>query len=766
MYLVPTDLSRVLDANPSAELEARFGSPSITRKVYKRVYDYLASRANPVYTHTRDSFYGKERYTTVYDEYDMPAEMLRTTKEEIYRYPIDEYQMRIVAAREDLTQVDRLPQTRPTMVREKKRYSVTVYKSRIDLTEVTTYSGGINARESATTTYELEVEALDKKDLAAFEQVLKSVLLVVQDTIEIYKESEKRRVIRDVNRLLGVKKPCNYVDVHALIQPRNLKVRDLHYGAIVPRSDKDVKYTVTIKADGVRKLLVVLDYGMYLVYSDQIQRLSRGIKDWHGTIFECEVIPKDKLSDDATDEHRQARVYALIYDALVFGGQSIKGLSYFQRIEYAQKFVAAKSPGLVLELKEFHRFSTVHDFYAAVERVLSASYPYKTDGLIFTPDNYQYDPSVSRLKLSERKLHIHPDILKWKPPSQLTIDFAIEHVGDGIRLLCKDGKDLVPFSPAPDAVVIDDQLRTSPNRSVFEFAWNADESKFVVVRPRDDKPFPNSVEIAHDVWADINSPLDKDTITGQRFSLIFRYYNNVKRDLYKSLPKTAKTLLDIGSGRGADVTKWIEAGYTHIVCVEPNEERRTELERRLSTTIRNRRSDAKYRIVATTGQDVQRILEEVQSFVPGGRVDVLSYMLSLSFFFDSEESMDSIAILARDAVKPGGYFVALTIDQSRVLEYFSDPTKYIEVEGERRAHLSMIDMRLIVSDSYKLYVDIPNSIVDKQTEYLVDVESLIEWLETLGYTIVDKYVANREKFLTDEELEYSELFTALVAKYS
>ncbi|MEM0090448.1 MAG: hypothetical protein QXF84_03770, partial [Nitrososphaerota archaeon] len=76
--------------------------------------------------------------------------------------------------------------------------------------------------------------------------------------------------------------------------------------------------------------------------------------------------------------------------------------------------------------------------------------------------------------------------------------------------------------------------------------------------------------------------IDEDTIRGRKFSLINRYHNRIKTELLK-IPmntKNIKSILDIGSGRGGDVQKWVKAGYTHIVCVEPNDKHRVELKNR------------------------------------------------------------------------------------------------------------------------------------------------------------------------------------------
>ena len=261
--------------------------------------------------------------------------------------------------------------------------------------------------------------------------------------------------------------------------------------------------------------------------------------------------------------------------------------------------------------------------------------------------------------MSQRKLSRYPDIVKWKPPNQWTIDFEINHVaspeGGYVELLSGigqnqtvrfDGTPRYPFNPQT-MILSSEDLAGSPTGTIIEFQWNTAEEKLEVARTvsgepkiRFDKTKPNRIEIAKDVWEDIHLPTDEATMRGSRFSLVFRYHNRVKWDLFsyiaKGLPRIdginikSRTLLSIGSGKGGDANKWESSGFTHVICVEPNEENRLELQRRLAST------NLQYQIIPTTGQDVDEIVRQVREFAPSQKVETVSYMLSLSFFFDSK----------------------------------------------------------------------------------------------------------------------------------
>lgn len=339
-----------------------------------------------------------------------------------------------------------------------------------------------------------------------------------------------------------------------------------------------------------------------------------------------------------------------------------------------------------------------------------------------------------------------------------------------------------PFNSKTD-VEKDARLENAPNESVFEFRWTGD-NKFVIVRSRDDKPYPNRMEVALDVWKDIHSPLDETIIRGEKFGLVFRYHNREKWVLYNMVKDglkemKIKTLLDIGSGRGGDVDKWIESGFTHIICVEPTEKNRIELTSRLQAANLERKkknlNQIIYYIVPTTGQDWQTIYNTVKQYAPNGKVDTISYMLSLSFFFDRIESLHSILYITALTLNSGGYFIALTIDGRYVLEYFNSVANYTETNGVKKSHMRLIDFELRPATTQiqlpHIFVNISESIVVNQTEYLTNIPVLDQLLREsrvgeipVGLVKITEWRTDKEQFLIPEEIQYSKLFTAMIMK--
>jgi len=286
------------------------------------------------------------------------------------------------------------------------------------------------------------------------------------------------------------------------------------------------------------------------------------------------------------------------------------------------------------------------------------------------------------------------------------------------------------------------------------------------VKLRSDKTKPNTADVAVHIWEDIHNPIDEDTIRGNKFSLMFRYHNRIKWDIFREishkLPKVdgnSRTILSIGAGKGGDVYKWETYGFTHVIAVEPNDENRLELKRRLDST------NLKYLILSTIGQDYTEIIKAIHEFVPDKSVDVVSYMLSLSFFFDNNESLNSIYHLAYYILKPGGFFISYSIDGKYVKEYFNKTENYKMINGIKRGNFEKITFELRPPEnSPTVFVNIPDSIVTNQTEFLTNLPLLFEYLSKtpLNLELLSNKRAIDEKFMTEEEVIFSSFFTSSI----
>lgn len=616
------------------------------------------------------------------------------------------------------------------IVRVKDRESFYYGKNlRVDMSVVTTVDQ--SHPDKSRTTYEVEVEVLNWDQgnqigiFSSFSNLLRFLFEGLYDTALPYTVNEKRDLARYVNDTLGEKSGTT-LRFGMVAQARNLKFADMVWGGLVGNQIKKKGemvanyYSVTHKADGLRKFLVINEVGIWLVFPPEefnlVYRFTRQDHDVsiRGLILDGELIPNDpehrkaanitlskrkriaglEMTKEADRDKLRliphAKYWYLVFDALAIdGNKDIQFQPHFTRMKESYDAMSKledvhDNDRLVIHFKAFKQISTPEDFYGVMQRMFDEkeSLPYADDGFIFMSEEAPYNPIGKfgrKLRLRERTLPKHEDMCKWKPVERLTIDFSIKKKGDGkVELMAiKGGKELVPFTGTrynpfdPKEMVEHDHplIKEYPTGSVIEFEWDFAREKFVPLIPRPDKRKPNSLTIANDDWDDLHNPITQDVLEGKNFTLMRKYHNRIKRRLFtKSLARDKskpKYLLDIGTGRGGDVSKM--NGYDKIVAVEPNEEHIVELERRINVL----GMEDKVRIVQCGGEEVKKISKAVDEFI-GEKVDTVSLMLSMTFFWKNKKLLRNLVNTITSNIKDDGKIILLVMDGDTVEEVF-DP---------------------------------------------------------------------------------------------
>jgi hypothetical protein len=201
-----------------------------------------------------------------------------------------------------------------------------------------------------------------------------------------------------------------------------------------------------------------------------------------------------------------------------------------------------------------------------------------TDGDILTPASRPY------LEVDVKKNFRFSMVKKWKPI--MTIDFRVRRDASGkLNLLsgANKGQGEVPFAGGRYPWNGQAELTEDMDGKIIEFQWVNDSSTlptettisggaFVALRERPDKLFPNNLKTATDVWTLINDPITLDDLEGTTMMLMGRYHNRVKNyalaDIAQNIQTTVKVLLDLGSGRGGDISKWHR--FKRVYAVEPD----------------------------------------------------------------------------------------------------------------------------------------------------------------------------------------------------
>lgn len=756
------------------ELEARFGKfigkrfkPGVSRQTFNRIREYFNNRGQVVETRTTDYISKNVRKTVTIPTNDTESNTMWITKDRLWNQEDDNYGIRYSMSREvPIHPVDNFT---PDVIREKSRYSYSVFQNtvRIDLTIVNMIQNVQNKSvniHSDKTQYEVEVELINSQGLKYFEEALKVTLHRVLDTLVLYNNTQANNIIKFTNMLLGSQRR-NIVDHYPLVQARNLKLKDMVWGGLIG-NDKTTKngtgYSVTHKADGQRKMLVFHSSGVWLVSSpDSLNRISSTeYKTLSGTILDGEMIPSKARKSGSPE----TSIWYLAFDCICWNNnRDIQNRPHGIRMNHAQAVADVfKNNVLYINTKTFRTFGTPDEFFSVMREMEGEQtfLSYKQDGFMFTPVNSVYNPHSDQYPLYRRVLTDYPDICKWKPSDQLTIDFKINwrmtESGNMIDLYVnKKGKPVLfkgtkIFSYTNSVDNNHTLTQGLPSGTIVEYGWDYDKKIFTPHKIRNDKTKPNRIEIAQDVWMDIQRPLTMDTMKGNSFSLLRAYHNRIKRNLYSDTEQNY-TLLDIGSGRGGDVSKW--KNFSKVVAVEPNSDHIVELKRRIKI---NNMED-KVRIVHAGGQDIEEITRVVKEFI-GDRVDVVSMMLSMSFFWQNQSMVNRLVNTIVTNIKKDGKFIFLTIDGDLVEQTFEPAMN----TGPAISKLELGPATLTYKDTKtpkELHIHIEDSIVQDQTEWLVRLNDMIIPMRKMGFDYMMRHRADEELFLNEKEITMTQMYT-------
>ena len=335
-------------------------------------------------------------------------------------------------------------------------------------------------------------------------------------------------------------------------------------------------YTVTEKADGERCLLFINGGKCWLV-NGKMEFMHTGVELGSDSLQQC-IIDGEWVTQDAMGA--PTKIFAM-FDAYYIYGKDVRALplvgaspcrvDHMSSIEKTCK-AAFQKHGITLFAKHFHTDASI---FAASRRVLdmvrAKQYPYRIDGLIFTPSKMSvggmYEGDVSALGSMGGTW---TKAFKWKPPHENTIDFGVRLLEDkkvatdpkgkpchvyklfvgykaaswepirpmdvlkgewvrpsdtyGLKLFSPN--DVVSGEPGmfygePDAngVVRCKNGDIIENGSIVEFAYTNDTTldfpmRWVPLRVRKDKTTPNDFATAMNVWRSIGYPVTEAIIQG------------------------------------------------------------------------------------------------------------------------------------------------------------------------------------------------------------------------------------------------------------
>lgn len=732
-------------------------------------------------------------------------------KEGIIREFVKKYPLLASVNRETTLNPNQITNFNHDLIRLKTRYSVGIHGFKLDMTIVKPFRLINNEWVSQDVQYEVELEVPNLQALSYLQSIVDYLMKRIWQTNLMYTSAEYSSIVNFYNQVLSLQpgttktrktiidnKKLQSFNSRYLYNARNLKINDMVYGGIV--GNKTNEYIVSYKADGERKILVIDHVGLWLIAPENDANLiSRNIPTaYTGLILEGELINPEKHKGELEQPYKY--IYYL-YDILAKPMRSgiqfsidVQGLPYIDRINEAQAIVNDLRDNVLdifIGTKSYMVLSTTDDFFAKMQYMMNNlnNRPFETDGFIFTPSNMPYYERIDQkrnLSLFQRVLTKYPDICKWKPQQLMTFDLMVIYDANdnptlwaGIRRE-KQSNGKVTTQKLPyiyrnaqrlenrliqfvgsDKFAFNGQIDWKtpgrehyPDQTVVEFGWDEEKMSIVPHRVRLDKSKPNNLTFAVDNWDWAHLPILETTLTGKDTVLMRRYHNTIKRKLFMS-DNENKTLLDIGSGKGGDVSKWRQGKFSKIVAVEPNQDHIIELRRRL----KNEGMTDKVRIIQTGGEDTALITNNVNQFI-GGKVDVISCMLSFSFFWQSKETLIGLLNTIRNNLADDGKLIFMTIDGDSVEQYFQPI--FNTGRNIKDINTDVMTIRPIITNNVisQLHIDIKDSkTATDQLEWLVRLSDLSIGLSTNNWQKMYFAKADKQAFLNTHETLLSRLYT-------
>lgn len=316
-----------------------------------------------------------------------------------------------------------------SIVKNSKSYSQTMKRS-----------GVLNSNYS----YEIEIELNDDINVEKLSSINKDLKIVIKYILSGLQDSKYPISYKEIKtkqneyiELFGIESPYGELNPQDFIgySTKTLKLLNIQEQEFGNDVNIRKNYTVTEKADGMRKLLYIDSKGTIYMIDTQLHVQYTGmhteVKDIFNTILDGEHIKYDK-------HHKFINLYAA-FDVYLFNkidkrvepfidtnkeGKKIGRLALMEKIIKSIKMIPGTNVpknAFTVECKKFYSDEGSDIFNNCgiiLQKEKDDLFQYNIDGLIFTPSRKPIPVANKRITWDES--------FKWKPPKYNTIDFLVK----------------------------------------------------------------------------------------------------------------------------------------------------------------------------------------------------------------------------------------------------------------------------------------------------------------------------------------------------
>jgi SAM-dependent methyltransferase len=671
------------------------------------------------------------------------------------KYDVREYEFRVSLANEKIIQKpenNSIEMSCPSIIRKKTRTSFFIDIGKIDLTIVQEFDG---QHQFLQTKYEIEIEiSSNQVQYEKLVSLLSVILQTRQENFFVIPSSERRNAFNEYKNLVGA---SFFVGAQAeTLQKENINIL---YKEL---------YSVTDKADGERYFLFIDSNGLvYMLDSNICSILKTNLvcKEFASTLIDCELV-----------KHSTYMSFHA-FDILFHKGQDLREDSKFllpKRLELLENVILSipKNPMFVFVMKRF----IFRNVFIGSEVIMSSAdeKEYKNDGLIFTPMNEPYP-----------KKKKWPKLLKWKPSEKNSIDFYamktksengigywnlyVQHIQTedtksndthtistqlalfDVEKLCGVPQSVEMFSTSFEEHIIDTFTGESfQTHTVIEFVWDQNQRKFVPMRTRWDKTINpkkhgNFSSVALSIWNTIHNPISLEFLS--RFSNVSannfffeqmrRYHNKVKEYLYNTNCKNAKNILELCSGKGGDLHKWIANDIQNVTGYDISQSSIDECYKRIKEMNKGKfKQNYKFYQLDLNSEQSGNI---INSNANNELYDSIVCQFGFHYFSESEESIRKIISIVNDNLQENGRFILTFMDNVQLNKMFgkSDMIYTLSEQNDIIYFMKRQMNGTPFGNKLKIYLNGNNVLSDFSYEYIIDFSVLCKLLEEYNLELVE-----------------------------
>jgi hypothetical protein len=738
------------------EFEIRFGS-FVYNKEIKRSNFYANNNIDTFFALKRSLLQQnipvKETFTTeyIYNYDDSRGNVKRIvdangnesfmTKKNLSKYDVYDYDARLSLSIEREIAAAPAQQFKQSFVRQKKRYTFVVQQGQIDMTIV--HSG-------TEVTYEIEIEVGKDATVENIIQLITMILQTRQTNFYVITNNEKRHVLNQYKALFNT-----YSFVGA--QPETLHKNQL------TNLYKEL-YSVTDKADGERvfmfidssKKIYFIDNNLSKIYKTNLEH-----PHYYTTVIDGELVTID------------GKIHFLAFDLVAYNGEDIRGNSNYTlkpRLNRLNHIISTlKQVGdspYVISMKKYY----MNNVFLGSEVILStvSEKQYKNDGLIFTPVNQSY-PRTKKW----------PGLLKWKPAELNTIDlYSVKREGNSwdlyvqhvdkekmeghnkprlelfdVNKLCNnENRDFTTFRTTFDQSNLDPTtMEPYQSNTVIEYRWDALTNMFVPLRTRWDKTsnpskHGNFSAVACDIWNNIHNPIEPKVLfkfTTYKDSKDFffekmrKFHNKIKETLYNKYTKDCEYLLELCSGRGGDLNKWVYNNVRNVHGYDISEQNVSECQRRVAHhQSANPELTKNYKFqLADMRERHPQILSQLEN-----KYSVVTSHFAFHYFFEKESAFSNILEVLEKSIKQNGHFILTFIDDAKLSNLFDNKEfAYKDIDSEV-AYFLQKDVKTasnFFGNKLRITLNGNNILSEGSNEFIINFEDFVGIMKQKGFELVE-----------------------------